>query len=406
MNIKSKISTKTFLAISGANQFGSALTSLSFMVVAVNQFGSAGVVGMLIAYYFGISLGGLVVAYAARFGAATRVVAMVEGLRAIIMLLIAIENPSNMLGIIGAYFAISLLESIYHANRYHYINSVFSNDDEKNKFISTLQAIDSSTSVIGPMIAGALIAASSARVGFFIDAATFMISFMLWIKIAQKHPCATSNKLSLLDGYKIIWQTKPLLFINVARALGNSAFVFWNIFLPIAIIKYMQGDSFSLIQGAATGAFAFGIVIVNIITPSVANKIKCKTEDGFLRVAAIGCIVSIAILTYIYFHEASIPVLVGVAFTLGAAVAGFRTSIIIIGQRVTPKELLHLAIASGDSVVRLFTAFSALVIGMLMQFTGVGLLGWGVMIICFILTFGALVILGRLSAGRLTPLRP
>jgi hypothetical protein len=77
----------------------------------------------------------------------------------------------------------------------------------------------------------------------------------------------------------------------------------------------------------------------------------------------------------------------------------------MIGQRVTPKELLHLAIASGDSVVRLLTAFSALVIGMLMQFTGVGLLGWGGMIICFILTFGALVILGRLSTGRLTPVQ-
>lgn len=398
MNIKYRISTKLFLAISGSNQFGSALTSLSFMVVAVKQFGSAGVVGMLIAYYFGISLGGLVVAYIARFGAATRVVAMVEGLRAIILLLIAIENPSNMLGIVGAYFVISLLESIYHANRYHYINSAFSNDDEKSKFISTLQAIDSSASVIGPMIAGVLIAATSTRVAFSIDAATFIISCMLWIKIAQKNPCVTNNKLSLLDGYKVIWQTKSLLFINVARALGNSAFVFWNIFLPIAIIKFTQGDNFSLIQGVATGAFAFGIVVVNIIIPSVANKAKCKIEDGFLKVAAIGCLLSIAILTYIYFHEVSTPALVGVAFTLGGAVAGFRTSIIIIGQRVTPKELLHLAIASGDSVVRLFTAFSALFIGMLVQLTGIGVLGWGVMIICFILTFSALAILVRLVA--------
>lgn len=120
----------------------------------------------------------------------------------------------------------------------------------KNRFIARLQSVETVSGVVGPALGGMLLSLFSLKIGFFVDATTFFLSFIYWVtETATKNNDIHRNKHNVWQGYAVIIKNNNLLLMNVARIVGNYLFALWGVLLPVTLAtRFVQRD-FPLYQG-------------------------------------------------------------------------------------------------------------------------------------------------------------
>ena len=189
--------------------------------------------------------------------------------------------------------------------------------------------------IIGPVIAGLLIALSGPPAAFAFDAATFGVSLVALLFIASGPAAATRDGSSLLTEIREGWSytfSVPWLWITIfGFALINAA-VYGPILigLPILVVDELRADQ--SVYGLLVAAMGVGEVIGAVVTAQLR-----RGRNGtvmYLYVLAEGVAVAL------FATLAPIPVLLLLAGVVGYCVMGFTILWESAIQQHVPRELL------------------------------------------------------------------
>ncbi|HET7082749.1 MAG TPA: MFS transporter [Candidatus Limnocylindria bacterium] len=189
--------------------------------------------------------------------------------------------------------------------------------------------------IVGPVIAGLLIALSGPPAAFAFDAATFGVSLIALLFIASAPAAATRAGSSLLAEIKEGWSytfSVPWLWITIfGFALINGA-VYGPILigLPILVVDELRADQ--SVYGLLVAAMGVGEVLGAVVTAQLR-----RGRNGtvmYLYVLAEGLAVAL------FATLAPIPVLLLLAGVVGYCVMGFTILWESAIQQHVPRELL------------------------------------------------------------------
>ena len=368
MNGSTAVNPRLFFVVSAFNQFGGSLTSVILLTLATINYGAQGAVLIWIAFYVAVSMGGMLAHILGRHLTGLLAIFVSEIARAILLLPIVVFPDCPLLLLCATQFAIWLLESVYHPNRYSFINQMFPEQKQKAEFLAHLQTFDSIAGVIGPVFAGLLILSVSYRVGLLLDIATYVVSAVYWRRMSYERNLRHLPRSNLMAGFRALLDNSQVRNVNVARILSNALFVFWGVFLPTAVVHGIGVKYSSLAYGVSAGAMAAGIAIGGY---GISRYIR-NSHMGSLRVviwlAALAVFFAgLAMLPAVYERAVGFAGIAMIASLLGVAIASARTVIVVAGQQVTPAPILHLVMAAGDSVVRILSAALAMMLGVLVN---------------------------------------
>lgn len=189
--------------------------------------------------------------------------------------------------------------------------------------------------IVGPVIAGVLIALSGPPAAFAFDAATFAVSLVALLLIASRPAAPTRDGSSLLAEIREGWSytfSVPWLWITIfGFALINAA-VFGPILigLPILVVDELRADQ--SVYGFLVAAMGAGEVLGAVVTAQVR-----RGRNGtvmYLYVLLEGVAVAL------FATLAPIPVLLLLAGVVGYCVMGFTILWESALQQHVPRELL------------------------------------------------------------------
>jgi hypothetical protein len=389
-------SQKYMLAASAVSAFGSSLTQLCFIVLASQADSVQGVTWVIIASYTGLTLAGPLNGLLAKYLEPLNLLRACEALSIAILWFVILSKPESITILASLIFCLSLAEGVFHPNRYGYINSAIADLKEKNNFLSKLQSVDNSLSILGPVTGGLILYFTSVQICFTIDTISFALSLLYWIKQGESQQSQSKHRHTrVLDGYFVIIGSRPLLLMNIARILGNYVFIVWSIALPWILLKMAGATRFAVYQGLCLGVMAFGLFLTNILTARIQPKNnESDRESWLLWTALVSGTIGISLLLMQILNGIHWPIVIIAALFFGASNAGFRTGGILIGMRITPKDKLPLTISAADSIVRPVSALMAFLVGALIEVAGVNattVLAY--MIVCGTLLLGSSVFL-------------
>jgi MFS family permease len=153
---------------------------------------------------------------------------------------------------------------------------------QANAFVEGAQRL---TGMVGPSTAGVLISLFGAEKVLYIDAATFVFSFlMLSLFVPRKPPVpASEESRGLFAGIRYLWRD-PLL-----RTLGVTA-LFLNMFgqvlaVSLPVLAYEHFDGSSRVAGAFFAAFGGGAIVGTLIAVRVVSRFDPVRLGAFSLVA-------------------------------------------------------------------------------------------------------------------------
>lgn len=368
MNESTAVKPRPFFVVSALNQLGGSLTSVVLLTLATINYGAQGAVFIWIAFYVAVSMGGALVPILDRYWTGLLAIFVSEIARATLLLPIVAFPDSPLLLLCATQFAISLFESVYHPNRYSFINQVFPEQKQKAEFLAHLQTFDSIAGVIGPVCAGLLILSVSFQVGLLLDIATYVVSAVYWRRMSYGRNLRSQLSPNLMAGFRALVDNSQVRNVNVARILGNGLFVFWGVFLPSAVVRGIGVEQSPLAYGVSAGAMAAGIAIGGYGISRYIRNSRMVSLRVVIWLAALAVFsAGMAMLPAVYGRAVGFAGIVMIASLLGMAIAGSRTACVVVGQQVTPAPILHLVMAAGDSVVRILSAALAMILGLLVN---------------------------------------
>lgn len=341
-----------YILAGGLSQFGSALSFLAFLTIAVKDDPVLGVSLLTGSFYFAVGLSGVFAGIVQKIVSPVLAIRTIELLRASILLIFCFSTDFKMWVVVAVALILYFLEGVFHPFRYHVFRSQMNDEIARMSFFSRLQSIEGSLSIVAPIAAGLLITFVPINLVFLIDAASFGFSFIVWASFRADREISIQN-LSWLAGYREIFVRASLRYMTLARMLGNVMFVFWSLALPLWLLHGLSDESdFGSFQGSYLGLTAVGLMLINLVRPP-----RLQPEANFLdRALFFGVAGSLVLFAVPNSSELSWVVLGFAALLTGAANGALRTGGILVGQRITPSGVLHLVIAAGDSLVRLVTA--------------------------------------------------
>ncbi len=160
-----------------------------------------------------------------------------------------------------------------------------------------LQMVDWTTTAIGPLVGGALVAASGPHLAYDVNAATFAVSaaLVVWIpaRLLQSERSIGRGRWSdLTEGYSVVRRSKSLMCVLVVWSIvmvANGGVNVAEVFL--AKLSYHSGDfGFGLLwAGSGVGLVAGGLVASSLIERDLGG-----VYVRFLGVYAIGALCAAA----------------------------------------------------------------------------------------------------------------
>ncbi|WP_268987990.1 MFS transporter [Lysinibacillus sphaericus] len=253
-------------------------------------------------------------------------------------------------------FLISCCNSVFHPSREGYIQSQF-DKDERLEIVSSVQSYLSLISLIGPTIAGILIAILTPSISFVINLTAFIISTFFIMKIPKDTPVSDSTPekfwRKITSGWVYLYKNKPLLRLNINRIFLTSALAIYVIvnYSYLASIVNQPIFKFTLtfpillglvnsIQG--TGALIGGIVV---------KKNKKRISNNFEKLLIYaGIVFAIGFILWIF---ENIYLIVLGSFFIGFGLIIGRTGISLLGQSLADSMYIGRAITAGDAIARL-----------------------------------------------------
>lgn len=360
---------RKFLTLSGFNNFASSLLAMFLLKTYVDIFGTEDIAYLFVAQYVGIALSGLLTGALNPYFAPTTIVKSIDFLRLLLIFLLAQSEPAAGALLLFFVCLISLFDGTYHACRYQIIQNCLNDVKERTIFTTQLQSIDSSSMILGPVVGGILLTVLPSSQWLYGLLAVYAINLGWWISFGNSTIQRSIHIVARwFDGYKLLATSPSLRQLNIARILGNVAFVSWNVWLPMWIFARFPIGEFAYFQGLSLGVFACGLFLGNFLIMQIIKKMEdtINLEKIYLRFATVStCLVFFSF--YLLYQIPTFGLLCLVALLIGLSNAALRTVSIVIGQRITPPDSIHLVIAASDGIIRLTTAVIAAIIGVLMS---------------------------------------
>ncbi len=200
------------------------------------------------------------------------------------------------------------------------------------------QAANRTTIFLGPPLAGVLIAAIGAPNVLYIDAATYLVSFLLVAAFVRLPDVATEGApVGVLDGVRFMLRDRLLRLWTPAFTVIDICWQLLFASLPVLVVTSYHANP--RILGWLFGAFGGGALVGALVSMPVVRRVEALTLGAFafcLEMASLWIL--------------AVPAPWEVAFT-GAALAGFFTSLVntpthaLITLRI-PREIRTQALAS------------------------------------------------------------
>jgi MFS family permease len=149
-------------------------------------------------------------------------------------------------------------------------------DDERavSQANAVLEGAQRATSLLGPALAGVLIAATGAPNVLYLDAASYLFSFaVLLLFVPRRRPVApTEDSHGILAGIRFLLHDRVLRVLGVTALIANGMGMMLAAGLPV--LAYDEFDGSSRVAGAFFAAFGIGAVAGSIVAVKLVSRFE------------------------------------------------------------------------------------------------------------------------------------
>jgi MFS family permease len=239
--------------------------------------------------------------------------------------------------------------------------------------------VQQSTKVIGPALGGVLVAATSPRTAFAVDAATFLVSAAILSRLRPLHvPVAAVEPgeaeqpggywHELREGLAYILSRRALLVAIAAFSAAVFLLLAFDALSPLAFKELGVGQT---VFGLAIAAIGLGGVLGSIAVGRYGAGVNPFVWLGGAKVI-IGGLVALMGGALLADLDAPAGVWVPVLLVIGVASAGVLIAAPTIMQRETPPELMGRVSTSATSIPTGFQMFAPIAGAALAEWQSVG----------------------------------
>jgi MFS family permease len=269
---------------------GSSMTFVALPWFVLVTTGSTAKMGWVLAAemlpiaIFGIPAGSLI----ARIGA-KRTMLVSDAARGPLLLVLPVLHRTGHLSfaaLLGTAFAIGVFAAPYFASSRIVVPEVAGEDERAVTEVNAiLGGANQLTQLAGPVLAGVLIAATSASTVLVIDACTYAFSFLTIALVvrAGKRVDATAASRGLLAGVRFLMHDSLLGPILLAACAIN--FVAQGLIVGIQGLAYFRYDGNAHVLGFLFGAFGVGALIGALAAQQLARRANLMKLAAFAIVA-------------------------------------------------------------------------------------------------------------------------
>jgi MFS family permease len=216
---------------------------------------------------------------------ARRTMMFADALRAPLMLLVPVLHWTGHLSyapLLLVAFLLGALSAPYFAAQRVIVPELLGEDESTVAQANALtQAAQRTTMLLGPPLAGVLIGIFGAAPVLVIDAATYVVSFLLVLVFVPKRPPtpAAEESRGLLAGLRFLVQEPLLRVWGPLFILGDAA---WQVFFAaVPVLTIERFDANAKVAGILFAAFGAGALVGNFLS----FRVLTDRLDGLLLVA-------------------------------------------------------------------------------------------------------------------------
>ncbi len=165
-------------------------------------------------------------------------------------------------------------------------------EDDREQATSLLSTVEHVAWMLGPVLAGGLLAIQGTDVAYWVNAATFLLSALLVARIPaaslrSDEPITKGHWEDLRAGLGLVFNSRPLLTVLVAWNVSALATAFVNVAEVPLVKDELDGGNIGL--GFLVGATGFGLVVGSFFAASALERLGMRAlYAGSLLVMAIG----------------------------------------------------------------------------------------------------------------------
>jgi MFS family permease len=239
---------------------------------------------MLPVAIFGIPAGTVI----AKLGA-KKTMLISDAARGPLMLVIPILHSTGHLSfaaLLGTTFAIGIFSAPYMASSRLIIPEVAGEDEQAVASVSAvLSGANQLTQLIGPVLAGVLIAATSPATVLVVDACSYLFSFLAIATVvrAGKRVEAAAKQKGVLSGVKFLFGDSLLSPMTIAACVINC--VAQGILLGVQASAFFRYDESAHVLGFLFAGFGVGALSGAIVAQQVTQKVPLVKLAAFAIVA-------------------------------------------------------------------------------------------------------------------------
>ena len=164
--------------------------------------------------------------------------------------------------------------------------------DDREQATSLLSTVEHVAWMLGPVLAGGLLAIQGTDVAYWVNAATFLLSAALVARISaaslrSDEPITKGHWEDLRAGVGLVFHSRPLLTVLVAWNVSALATAFVNVAEVPLVKDDLDGGNIGL--GFLVGATGLGLVVGSFFAASVLEHFGMRAlYAGSLLVMAVG----------------------------------------------------------------------------------------------------------------------
>ena len=165
-------------------------------------------------------------------------------------------------------------------------------EDDREQATSLLSTVEHVAWMLGPVLAGGLLAIQGTDVAYWVNAATFLLSAALVARIPaaslrSDEPITKGHWEDLRAGVGLVFRSRPLLTVLVAWNVSALATGFVNVAEVPLVKDDLDGGNIGL--GFLVGATGFGLVVGSFFAASALERFGMRAlYAGSLLVMAVG----------------------------------------------------------------------------------------------------------------------
>ena len=258
--------------------------------------------------------------------------------------------------------------------------------------------------IIGPTVAGILVAAFGANVCYALDVVSFLASAALIGTVAIVRPKATAQPGATADkgrigavlhdmgvGMRFIVHHAALSFVVLAMAAGMFVIGCFGPLIAIYVREWLHARAFvfGIVSAMVGGGMIFGMPVVRRLSATVSNSML-----------VLGGLAGIGLGALLLGAFTLVPTAMLGTFTLGFAFAGIIVPAQTLMQRETPHELLGRISSTVMSVVFFAQLIGLVLSGVLAQAFGVRAVFFVCAALAWVLTAASRWLLGTDRHGQ------